>query len=80
MTMVVVTHEIASSSWTKGEIVEDALRTGIFGKPHSDRVQKVPSKSLSHEACRHSGMVRRTRPQMCNRTSEVHASRAPEWR
>jgi len=38
----------ASSSWTKGEIVEGALKTDCFGRPRSDRAQKFLSKILSH--------------------------------
>src|SRR5207244_8513110 len=56
MTMMVVTHEMGFASkvahrvifMDKGEIVEDALKTDFFGKPRSDRAQKVLSKILSH--------------------------------
>jgi glutamate/aspartate transport system ATP-binding protein len=56
MTMMVVTHEMGFASkvahrvifMDKGEIVEDALKTDFFGKPHSERAQKFLSKILSH--------------------------------
>ncbi len=38
----------ASSSWTSGEIVEDAQTVDFFGKPRSERAQAFLSKILAH--------------------------------
>ncbi len=77
MTMMVVTHEMGFASkvahrvifMDQGEIVEDALKTDFFGSPRSDRAQIPVEDLVALRPRRHSGMVRRTRPQMCNCTS-----------